>query len=42
VEHIYPQAVRWFAEDRINTAGDVVEVRRASRQGLDAAPRNVE
>jgi phosphoribosylglycinamide formyltransferase-1 len=45
VEHrIYPQAVRWFAEDRIEfTAGDVVEVRRAGvAKDRIASPRDVE
>ena len=43
VEHrIYPQAVRWFLEDRIEfTAGDVVRVRRAGApEDWIASPRN--
>ena len=45
VEHrIYPQAVRWFLEDRIDfTARDVVQVRRAgSPEDWIASPRNLE
>jgi len=45
VEHrIYPQAVRWFLEDRIDfTAGDVVRVRRAgATDDWIAAPRDLE
>ena len=44
VEHrIYPQAVRWFLEDRIDfTAGDVVRVRRAAAtDDWIAAPRDL-
>jgi phosphoribosylglycinamide formyltransferase-1 len=43
VEHrIYPQAVRWFLEDRIEfTAGDAVRVRRAGApEDWIASPRN--
>jgi phosphoribosylglycinamide formyltransferase-1 len=45
VEHrIYPQAVRWFLEDRIDfTAGHVVRVRRAgAADDWIAAPRDLE
>jgi len=45
VEHrIYPQAVRWFLEDRIEfAAGDVVQVRRAGNPAdWIASPRNLE
>ena len=45
VEHrIYPQAVRWLAEDRIEFAGpDVVQVRRTGVSGdWIVAPRNPE
>jgi len=45
MEHrIYPQAVRWFLEDRIDfTARDVVQVRRAgSPEDWIASPRNLE
>jgi phosphoribosylglycinamide formyltransferase-1 len=45
VEHrIYPQAVRWFLEDRIHfAAGGVVQVRHAGAAGdWIAAPRNLE
>jgi len=45
VEHrIYPQAVRWFLEGRIDfTAGNVVQVRHAGRtEDWIASPRNLE
>ena len=45
MEHrIYPQAVRWFLEDRIEfTAGDVLQVRRTgAADDWIAAPRNLE
>jgi len=45
VEHrIYPQAVRWFAEDRVEFTGrDVVQVRRSGvSTDWIVSPRNVE
>jgi phosphoribosylglycinamide formyltransferase-1 len=44
VEHrIYPQAVRWFLEERIEFAGDVVHVHRAAAaDDWIASPRNAE
>ena len=43
-EHrIYPQAVRWFVEGRIEFAGDVVRVRDSGVEGdMLVSPRNTE